>query len=123
MPGGDRTGPLGEGARTGRAAGYCAGYDRPGYDEWRPGRGRGRGRGRRHRENALTGADWRGGRRGWGRRRFAIDVTSHGQSAVTREEELGRLRADLQEVEARAERLRYRIEELTRQEHSENSDT
>ncbi len=31
MPRGDGTGPLGQGPMTGRAAGYCAGYDRPGY--------------------------------------------------------------------------------------------
>ncbi|NOX97263.1 MAG: DUF5320 domain-containing protein, partial [Nitrospirae bacterium] len=26
MPGGDGTGPMGLGSRTGRAAGFCAGY-------------------------------------------------------------------------------------------------
>lgn len=31
MPRGDRTGPLGMGPMTGRAAGYCAGYPVPGY--------------------------------------------------------------------------------------------
>jgi len=31
MPGGDRTGPAGMGPMTGRAAGYCAGYNVPGY--------------------------------------------------------------------------------------------
>lgn len=31
MPGGDGTGPLGQGAMTGRAAGYCCGNDRPGF--------------------------------------------------------------------------------------------
>jgi hypothetical protein len=31
MPRGDRTGPAGMGPMTGRAAGYCAGYDMPGY--------------------------------------------------------------------------------------------
>ena len=31
MPYGDRTGPEGMGPRTGRAAGYCAGYDVAGY--------------------------------------------------------------------------------------------
>ncbi|MBN2461150.1 MAG: DUF5320 domain-containing protein [Candidatus Cloacimonetes bacterium] len=31
MPRGDRTGPDGFGPMTGRGAGYCAGYDRPGY--------------------------------------------------------------------------------------------
>jgi len=63
MPGGDRTGPMGAGPRTGRAAGFCAGYDVPGYMNpygmygggwggggwggggWGRGRGRGRGMG------------------------------------------------------------------------------
>ncbi len=31
MPGGDRTGPLGAGPRTGRAAGYCTGNRVPGF--------------------------------------------------------------------------------------------
>ena len=31
MPGGDRTGPMGMGSGTGRAAGYCAGYPTPGF--------------------------------------------------------------------------------------------
>lgn len=31
MPRGDRTGPTGMGPRSGRAAGYCAGYDTPGF--------------------------------------------------------------------------------------------
>lgn len=55
MPMGDRTGPLGMGPMTGRAAGYCAGFGVPGY--MNPGPGRfflfpfgffGRGRGFRH---------------------------------------------------------------------------
>ena len=31
MPRGDGTGPAGMGPMTGRAAGYCAGYNMPGY--------------------------------------------------------------------------------------------
>lgn len=31
MPRGDRTGPNGMGPMTGRGAGYCTGYDRPGF--------------------------------------------------------------------------------------------
>lgn len=31
MPWGDRTGPMGLGPMTGRAAGFCAGYTVPGY--------------------------------------------------------------------------------------------
>jgi len=46
MPGGDRTGPWGLGPRTGRAAGYCAGSNVPGYANIGFGRGRGRGFGR-----------------------------------------------------------------------------
>jgi hypothetical protein len=43
MPGGDRTGPLGEGPLTGRRAGYCAGNDAPGFTEPWTGRGQGGG--------------------------------------------------------------------------------
>ncbi|ADL11972.1 DUF5320 domain-containing protein [Acetohalobium arabaticum] len=31
MPRGDGTGPRGEGSQTGRNAGYCSGFDQPGY--------------------------------------------------------------------------------------------
>lgn len=31
MPGGDGRGPLGSGPMTGRGAGYCAGFNGPGY--------------------------------------------------------------------------------------------
>ncbi|MDO9537360.1 MAG: DUF5320 domain-containing protein [Thermoplasmata archaeon] len=46
MPYGDRTGPWGQGPMTGRRAGYCAGYDRPGYASQGMGRGFGMGYGR-----------------------------------------------------------------------------
>ncbi len=63
MPRGDGTGPEGMGAMTGRAAGYCTGFNRPGFmnnntgsNNFVPrnpgfanraaGRGRGRGPGR-----------------------------------------------------------------------------
>jgi hypothetical protein len=65
MPRGDRTGPMGMGPMTGRAAGLCAGYPGPGYmypygGGRLPYRGFGRGRGR--------GTGWRQGfGRGWGR--------------------------------------------------------
>ncbi|HOH52495.1 MAG TPA: DUF5320 domain-containing protein [Candidatus Hydrogenedentes bacterium] len=57
MPRGDRTGPLGMGPKTGRAAGFCAGNDRPGFMNPAGGGmgfgrgagcGGGRGRGRRN---------------------------------------------------------------------------
>ena len=59
MPGGDRTGPMGMGAMTGRAAGYCAGSGMPGYANLAPGRGFGMGVGR------GRGFGGRGDGRGW----------------------------------------------------------
>lgn len=50
MPAGDGTGPQGMGPMTGRGAGYCSGYNAPGYASagfgWGLGRGAGRGGGR-----------------------------------------------------------------------------
>jgi hypothetical protein len=47
MPRGDRTGPMGQGPRTGRALGFCAGYDTPGTTKgFGGGIGRGFGYGR-----------------------------------------------------------------------------
>jgi len=46
MPGGDRTGPWGMGPMTGRRAGYCVGFEAPGYANSVYGRGFGMGFGR-----------------------------------------------------------------------------
>lgn len=43
MPRGDQTGPIGMGNRTGRAAGYCAGFGGPGYANSITGGGFGKG--------------------------------------------------------------------------------
>lgn len=45
MPRGDKTGPMGEGAMTGRGEGFCVGNDSPGFMNQSFGRGNGRGRG------------------------------------------------------------------------------
>ena len=44
MPRGDRTGPRGEGPRTGRQLGYCVGNDQPGFVNQNANWGRGYGR-------------------------------------------------------------------------------
>jgi len=63
MPRGDRTGPWGRGPRTGRMAGYCSGYDVPGYMNPIPGRGfRGRGRGFGRGRGRGFGGGWGRGR-------------------------------------------------------------
>lgn len=49
MPRGDGTGPMGVGPMTGRGAGYCAGFEAPGFGCNRGyGNGMGFGRGRRN---------------------------------------------------------------------------
>ena len=51
MPGGDKTGPMGQGPMTGRKLGICGGFNRTGFmgDFFGGGFGRGRGMGfRRH---------------------------------------------------------------------------
>lgn len=62
MPLGDRTGPMGMGAMSGRAAGYCAGFGMPGYANPVPGRGFGMGFGR---GRGAWGRGFGGGGRGW----------------------------------------------------------
>lgn len=69
MPRGDRTGPWGMGARTGRGAGYCSGYSVPGYANpaigWGGGYGGfGRGGGRGYGRGGGFGMG-RGGGRGY----------------------------------------------------------
>jgi len=69
MPGGDRTGPMGAGPRTGRAAGFCTGYGMPGFANPIGGRGYGRG----------GGFGFGGGSgRGWRHRFFATGVPGGG---------------------------------------------
>jgi len=65
MPAGDGTGPIGMGPMTGRAAGYCGGYDAPGWANPGPGRGMGLGWGR---GGAWGGRGGRGG--GWRHRNW-----------------------------------------------------
>ena len=64
MPHGDRTGPMGQGSKTGRAMGYCSGSDGPGYMTGAP-VGAGRRSGRGMSRDAGCGAS-----RGFGRRRI-----------------------------------------------------
>jgi hypothetical protein len=68
MPGGNQTGPRGMGRMTGRAAGYCAGFEAPGYQRPVPGRGFGRGF---CRSASAMDYGFGGGGRGWRNRFYA----------------------------------------------------
>ncbi len=76
MPGGDRTGPLGMGPRTGRGAGFCRGYGVPGYAN--PWGGRNVGVGRNFGGGFFGGFGGGGHGRGRRNRYFATGVPGWG---------------------------------------------
>lgn len=97
MPGSDRTGPVGRGPMTGRAAGFCAGYPSPGYSQ-RFGRGWGRGMGR---------GFWGRGRRYWDREYFnpPINQLEPHEEKIYLENLIKNLENELQEVKNRLQEL------------------
>ncbi len=112
MPGGDRTGPLGMGPRTGRAAGYCAGFGAPGYAN--PIGGRGFSRGGR----GFFG----GGGRGWRNWFYATGLPFwarssggyplYGAAALNPENELAYLKNESEMLKNSLEEINKRIVEL-----------
>jgi hypothetical protein len=122
MPGGDRTGPLGLGSRTGRGAGYCSGYAVPGYMNSAPGMGFwGRGRG------WSAYGRGRGGGRGWQNWYYATGVPgwqriAYGYPAYsapssyfpepTVEEEKGMLKGEAEVLKQELEDIQNRISTL-----------
>ena len=102
MPRGDRTGPMGAGPMTGRAAGFCAGNTAPGYANFGGGRGRGMGFGR-------GGGGGRGFGRGFGRGWIAPVA---GTVAPTGPQELAVLKQQAQQLQADMELIQSRIQEL-----------
>ncbi|MFN2363324.1 MAG: DUF5320 domain-containing protein [Halarsenatibacteraceae bacterium] len=88
MPGGDRTGPAGAGPMTGRGAGYCNGFNRPG--SFRPGAGMGRGR-----RNMNSGA----GRQA---AQFNQEETS---SNLDKDREIAELKNQLNNIESKLDQL------------------
>ena len=98
MPRGDRTGPMGAGPMTGRAAGVCAGNAAPGYANVGGGRGRGMGFG--------SGG---GFGRGFGRGRGA---PVSGTAAPTGDPELAVLKQQARQLQADMELIQSRIQEL-----------
>lgn len=110
MPAGNGTGPLGYGPRTGRAAGYCAGFGRPGFMTPGPGRGtgfgfRGRGGGRRR---GFWCAPWAGPAPGfWARGAPAAEFVG-----PTRRQEREMLQGQIESMENALSELKQRMSEL-----------
>lgn len=114
MPAGDGTGPMGRGPMTGRAAGYCGGYDAPGWANPVPGRGFGLGRG------GGRGGGWRHrnwyyatGVPGWARFGYAPAWGYDPYAAPpSREQETESLRQQAEWLKQQLDAIGQRIEEL-----------
>ena len=65
MPRGNRTGPMGAGAKSGRAAGFCAGFGMPGFANPSMTATSGRAMRRNRSRMCLQPTGW-GGRHRWG---------------------------------------------------------
>lgn len=96
MPRGDRTGPLGQGPKTGRGLGYCAGYSAPGF------------------MNQGFGRRFRGFGRGFGRRRQSGPIPPAQPQAYqpTKEQELEMLGDEAKIIEQEQKALEQRLEEI-----------
>ncbi len=115
MPGGDRTGPVGMGPMTGRGAGYCAGFQVPGFANPVAGSGtgygfgrggRGGGRGRRNMYYATGVPGWQ---------RFGAGYPPYGGSfspAPTKQQELDMLKGQADYFEDALEEIKKRITHL-----------
>lgn len=108
MPFGDRTGPRGQGPRTGRGAGFCSGFAAPGFLN----RGAGPG---------FFG--WGGGGRGWRNWFHATGLTGWQRTAFwpwsgfgftgpAREQEAAALKNQAEFLEGALRNIRQRIEQL-----------
>jgi len=115
MPGGDRTGPLGLGPRTGRGVGFCSGSNTPGYMSSRLGFGRGFGRGR-----GLGRGYWGRGRGFW-RRDFYIPFSrpqyfDYGTNPqINKDEEKAFLEDTIKNLEEEIKNMKNRIQELLKE--------
>ena len=107
MPRGDKTGPWGMGSMTVRGAGYCVGYDTPGFANAAPGRlffGRG-GRGRRNRFFAT-------GLTGWMRGGMGFQPFGAAAPELNPEEELRQLKQEADYLEKALSGIRDRISSM-----------
>lgn len=127
MPFGDRTGPMGLGPMTGRAAGYCAGFGVPGFmNPWFGvgrrwfGRGRGGGRGWRNLFYATGLPGWQRAAWGWPAWGFPPGYGPAYAAAVppappSKEQELQMLKRQADWLGAALEEIKKRMDELSAQ--------
>lgn len=115
MPGGNRTGPMGMGPRTGRGAGYCSGFGAPGSANMTSGRGGGigfgRGRGFSGGGRGLRNRFYATGTPGW--MRYNADFGQPiGFGMPDPETEKQALKRQADALKAQMEHIHSRLEEL-----------
>jgi len=122
MPGGDKTGPRGEGAMTGRGMGFCSGNEIPGYSN--PGFnsrarggfgfGQGIGRGNRRGFPGSGQAGWAGGR---GRGNPTYSSESHIDFPTTnnRAEEVRYLANEAKRLKQMLDEINSKIDRLSKE--------
>jgi uncharacterized protein DUF5320 len=126
MPGGDGTGPSGMGPMTGRAAGYCAGQNAPGFASAIGGRGffgggggRGGGWGRRNRFYATGMTGWQRAAAGWPQSGGPVSPYAAQPApfapAMNQQQELDMLKGQTEYFEDALAGMKKRIEELEAQ--------
>ena len=129
MPRGDKTGPQGVGAMTGRGMGFCAGYDVPGYMNpgFNPrargdygfrrgmsrGFGMGGGRGWRHQYYATGLPGW-ARERGWYNMAFSPAPHIGFQQEMNEREEIRYLKDEAKRLNQMLEEINSRIDELSK---------
>jgi hypothetical protein len=122
MPGRNGTGPMGQGARTGKGRGWCGGAnampDMPQSGQGGMGRGNGRGGGWRHRHcyhaTGLTG--WQRAQMGWSGLGAPPAAVTEQELAVLRQQAAG-LEQALGEVESRIQQLDKPASDTSEKEH------
>ena len=105
MPGGDRTGPNGMGPMSGRGAGFCSGFGRPGWANRFGGWGRGFFGGRRGGGFGFRGA--------WG---------GYAPYAVPQDYAAGPVSDEKQWLEERTRQLENELEQLRRRMDAMNTE-
>jgi Family of unknown function (DUF5320) len=99
VPGGDRTGPLGRGPRTGRGIRYGSGCDWPGHENSVP------------RFHFGYGSGLWGTGRGWRHRYYATGIP--GWVPPTQEQEIANLKAQAEWLKNQLDAIQKRIDEIS----------
>jgi len=119
MPRGDRTGPRGEGPRTGRGMGYCSGFNSPGYTKGTPRGGGGFGRGAGFGRGPGRGFGFGRGFAGRANPASYWGGTNYGQATQSEEEakqsEKQYLENEIEALEQELEAMKNRMRELGEQ--------